>query len=329
MANDLVTVKAKGRAVGHLVATPEKAKALIDAADADNTRRAYAAAWGHFTAWCSGEGRQPLPADPATLLGYVVACAGSVSVSTMQVRRAAIIHQHRRAGVPQPRAIFDHPAIVDAWKGLRRTTGAAPKKKAAARTVEVRAMVATLPDNLIGTRNRALLLAGFMGAMRRSELVALDIADLELRAEGFAVTLRKSKTDQEGQGVQLAIAYGSDPATCPVRSLQAWIAAAGITEGALFRSINRHGQIGERLSDKSVATIVKETAEAAGLDGGAAYAGFSGHSLRAGFITTAADAGAPIGDIQRQSRHKSVDVLLGYVRAAELFKGNAATRLGL
>jgi integrase len=181
-------------------------------------------------------------------------------------------------------------------------------------------------DTAIGARDRALLLLGFAGAFRRSELVALDIDDVQITREGMIVTIRRSKTDQEGAGQKVGIPRGRHPGTCPVKALAAWLGLAGIEAGAIFRPITRHGLIQPgRLTDRSVARIVQRTAEAAGLD----PSQFAGHSLRAGLATSAAMAGAEERDIMRQTRHKSVVVARRYIRDGSLFRNNAAGTVGL
>jgi site-specific recombinase XerD len=162
-------------------------------------------------------------------------------------------------------------------------------------------MVVTLDASLAGVRDRALLLLGFAGAFRRSELVALDVADLSFTARGVEVTIRRSKTDQEGAGRVVAIPLGSQAETCPVRSLRAWLEAAGIEAGSIFRAVNRWGRVGGRLADRDVACTVKRAAERAGLD----PAAFSGHSLRAGLATSAALAGKSDRAIMATTGHKS------------------------
>lgn len=183
-------------------------------------------------------------------------------------------------------------------------------------------MIQHCPDSLIGNRDWALLLLGFAGAFRRSELVALTVADLEETAQGLRVTIRKSKTDQQGAGQTLAILRGD--VHCPVQALQAWLQAAEISEGYLFRPIGKGGRISPNsLSTKSVAQIVKAHAGRAGLK----EADYAGHSLRAGFLTSAAENGANLFKLMEVSRHKSVETVRGYVRNADLFKGHAGAGL--
>ena len=212
--------------------------------------------------------------------------------------------------------------------GIRRAKaqgGVLTVKKTAAVSDDIRAMVGTLAVTPLGIRDRALLLLGFAGAFRRSELVGLNVEDIGVRREGLAVTNRHSKTDQAGEGRQVAICYGSDPASCPVRAVKAWLVLVG-EEGPLFRSVNKGGRIStERLSDKAVALVVKRTAAAAGLDPEL----YSGHSLRSGFATTAARNGASEAAIMRQTGHRSLTVLRGYIRSGGLFNETAAAKLGL
>jgi integrase len=184
------------------------------------------------------------------------------------------------------------------------------------------AMAPIASGRLADLRDRALLLLGFAGAFRRSELVALDVEDIEQTTEGLRVTVRRGKTDQEGQGAVIAIVRGST--ACPVAAVQAWLETAKITAGPVFRPISKGERLqSARLTDRSVANIVKAHAERAGLDPRL----FSGHSLRAGFLTSAAAKGASIFKMMDQSRHRSVETLRGYVRDAEIFKDHTGAGL--
>ena len=206
-------------------------------------------------------------------------------------------------------------------RGIRRELGAARQTKTPATHDLITAMMAACPaDKLIGIRDRALLALGFAGAFRRSELVALDMADLTEVPDGLRVLIRKSKTDQEGAGQEVAIPRGHH--IRPVETLQAWLAAAGITEGPVFRQVTQTGRVSEvALGDDGYVKAIKKRAKAVGLD----PAGFSGHSLRSGFLTSASEHGAAVFKLQEVSRHKSVDVLAGYVRRSDQFKGHAGS----
>jgi integrase len=187
-------------------------------------------------------------------------------------------------------------------------------------------MMGALAPGIAGMRDRALLLVGFAGAFRRSELVALNIEDLEFREEGLLVALRRSKTDQERAGRTIGIPAGSDSTTCPCRGLRAWVEAAGLTRGSLFRAVDRRGRVSERrLSDRAVALVVKRYALAIGRDPNE----FAGHSLRAGLVTSAALAGASETSIMAQTGHHSPDMVRRYVRIRSVFLENAAAKVGL
>jgi integrase len=235
----------------------------------------------------------------------------------------AITEAHKAVGLDPP---THSPIVVNTMKGIRRTKGTAPVQKAPKLIDDVRAMIDANDEGLIGARDRALILLGFAGAYRRSELVGLDISDCAFGRDGLTVTLRRSKVDQEGVGRKIGIPYGSNPDTCPVRTIQTWVELGGITTGPLFRSINRHGHVqAKRLSGIDVARVVKKLAQRAGLDA----ANYAGHSLRAGHVTAATIAEVPEQSIMKQTGHRSVQMVRRYIRDASLFRDNSAGKLGL
>ena len=292
---------------------------LAKAEKAKSTRKAYGTDFRLFKVYCDGKGVSALPASPETVAAYLATEAQNAKPSTIGRRVAAIRYAHKLAGLESP---TDAEGVKATVRGIRRTFGGAKNKKAPAVAAKMHSMVATAPEGLAGLRDRALLLLGFAGAFRRSELVTLNVADLEENETGLLVSIRLSKTDQEGHGETIAIARGD--IACPVKALRAWLDAAGIDAGPIFRPIDRHGNLlPSRLTAQSVARIVKVYAARAGFDAST----FSGHSLRAGFLTSAAGKGASIFKMMDVSRHKSVDTLRGYVRDAELFKNHAGTGL--
>jgi integrase len=302
----------------------EQVREYIRASKAESTLRGYSADWRDFCAWAEAHGLPPLPAAPESVAAYIAECAGRLKVGSIQRRLNAIAEAHKATGLESP----THTALVaNTMKGIRRTRGTAPAQKAPALTADIRAMVDATDGGLIGLRDRALILLGFAGAFRRSELVGLDAADCAFGKDGLTVTLRRSKTDQDGAGRKVGIPYGSNPETCPVRTIQAWIAAADIGgDGPVFRSINRHGQVGGgRLSGIDVARVVKKLAQRAGLDPGK----YAGHSLRAGHATSAAIAGASERSIMNQTGHRSVQMVRRYIREGSLFRENSGGKLGL
>jgi site-specific recombinase XerD len=307
-----------------LVLVSDRAREYTRQAKAANTRRAYRSDWNDFDVWCTVHHLPSLPASANTVGLYLTALADQGrKASTIGRRVSSISQAHQAAGFESPTQTAAVRALL---AGIRRTIGTAQTGKAPAVTEDIRAMVAGLPENLLGLRDRALLLVGFAGAFRRSELVGLDVSDLEFNRDGLTITLRRSKTDQEGEGRKVGIPYGSNPETCPVRSLRAWLDASAIEAGPVFRPVNRHGRMQpDRLSDKAVALVVKRRAEAAGLE----PAKYAGHSLRSGLATAAAAAGASERAIMAQTGHRSVNMVRRYIRDGSLFRENAAARVGL
>ena len=274
----------------HLPAVPE---AELDfAADyarsekAAATRRAYQSDFEIFSAWCAERGLSALPAKSESVAAFLAGEAKrGTKASTIGRRVAAIRYAHKLAGHPLP---TDDERVRATVRGIRRTIGAAPVKKQPALAERIVHMAQT-GDGLIAIRDRALLLLGFAMAARRSELSALEVADIADDPAGLLITIRGGKTDQERKGTTIAVVRGE--VACPVQALKAWLLAAGITEGPVFRPINRHGQIGSAaLSGISIGQIVQRQAERIGLDPKA----YGGHSLRAGFVTSAAKRGANV-----------------------------------
>ena len=302
---------------------PEQVRDFIRASKAQSTLRGYQSDWRDFCAWAERQGLSPIPAAPESVAAYIAECAGRLKVGSIQRRLNAIAEAHKAVGLESP----THSALVaNTMKGIRRTKGTAPVQKAPALTADIRAMIDATDAGIIGSRDRALILLGFAGAFRRSELVGLDVADCVFGKDGLTVTLRRSKTDQEAVGRKVGIPYGANPETCPVRTMQSWVEQAAIASGPLFRSINRHAQVGPgRLSGIDVARIVKKLVRRSGLD----PAKYAGHSLRAGHATTAAIGGASERSIMAQTGHRSVQMVRRYIRDGSLFRENSGGKLGL
>jgi site-specific recombinase XerD len=301
----------------------QRVQEYIRASKAANTLRGYKSDWRHFCGWCHGHGLCPVPSNPETVAVYIAECAEHLKVGSIQRRLNAIAEAYKAAGQESP----THSSIVaNTMKGIRRTKGTAPIQKAPTLTHDIRAMIDATDAGVIGARDRALILLGFAGAFRRSELVGFDAEDCVFGKDGLTMTLRKSKTDQNGVGRKIGIPYGSNPDTCPVRTNKSWLELAAIGTGPLFRAINRHGQVlAGRLSGIDVARVVKKLADRAGLDA----ANYAGHSLRAGHATSAAIAGASERSIMNQTGHRSVQMVRRYIRDGSLFRENSAGKLGL
>lgn len=303
----------------------------------DGTRRAYRTAWRHFSAWCDSLGRAPLPADADTLAMYVVRRADDgLAVSSLRVALAAIKTAHQLAGQSLD---LRHPRIAMVFEGITRSKGIRPRRQATpAVPGALRLMLAACagPATPLGARDRAMLLLGFGAALRRSELVGLAIGDVApVPGRGLMLTVRRSKTDQQGRGQQVAVwANTAEPTFCPAAAFHAWLAfrrhapdlagAASDSERPLFCGLTKAGRLtGAKLSDKAVVRLVKQAAEDAGLDPTL----YSGHSLRAGLATAAGDTGAGLAELMRQTRHRSTEVALGYLRPADLWRNNVTERL--
>lgn len=279
------------------------------------TRRAYASDWRDFSAWALQHKINPLPASVEGVCAYLAHLVEQgAKVSTIRRRTAAIGYAHRLAGHEPPTSAGPVKAVL---AGARRRIGVAVEAKAPATARAVSGMLKRIPDTLTGKRDRALLLLGFAAALRRSELVSLNVDDLERAPEGLIVHIRKSKTDQDGAGHKVGVPRGSK--LRPVEALHDWLQAAGIDAGPVFRSVRKGGALGGRLSAHSVAEIVKDRAGAAGLDPET----MSGHSLRAGFVTSALESGADVLKVMDVTRHRSVDTLRMYDRRAKLFQQHA------
>lgn len=291
---------------------------------AASTRRGYRSDWRDFSAWCDRMQLAAMPALPATVASYFAHLADSGrSAGTIARRVAAIAYAHKLKGADSPTTV---EAVRQVLRGIRRRIGVKPVQKAPATARAIGAMVANIPDGgITGIRDRAILLLGFAAALRRSEIVDLKVNDLEFSPDGVLVHIRKSKTDQEGQGTIIAVPRGGK--LQPVEAIEAWLAAAKVTNslakvttGPLFVSIDRHGNVSPKaLSDKSIADIVKRYAAAAGLDPKI----FSGHSLRAGFVTSALEHGADLFKVMDVTRHKRVETLKVYDRRAQAFRNHA------
>ena len=333
----------------NLASLAEQSAIYATRAFGPGTQRAYRSAWTKYTAWCAGHGLDPFGGSAGPRAGagplplYVTHLAETgMAVSSIRVALAAIATAYRLAGLALD---LRDPKLAPVVEGITRTLGSRPRRQATPAVPELlRAMLAQCGRDEIfraalAARDRAMLLLGFGAALRRSELVALTIGDAEIvMGRGVRLLIRRSKTDQQGRGQEVAIwANPADPTFCPLVALENWLIfrrlGADFTgdeeapdPGArpLFCAVTKGGKItGQGLSDKAVVRLVKEMVAAAGLD----PARFAGHSLRAGLATGAGDAGVALADVMRQTRHKSPEVALEYLRPADLWRNNPTARL--
>ena len=299
----------------------QAALAYALAEKADGTRRGYRASFRDFVAWRAlreGVEATALPASSGAVASYLAALADrGLKVSTIRHRAAAIAHAHRLAGFASP---TEDAAVAAVLSGIRREVGVAAKAKAPATAKVVAQMVRKIPDTLAGKRDRAILLLGFAAALRRSEIVALDVGSIVAHADGAFVHIGKSKGDQDGAGFDIAVPRGKLKV---IEALEAWLLAAAIGEGPLFRRIGKGSRLtAKRLTGHAIALIVKRWAIAAKLD----PALFSGHSLRAGFVTSALEAKGDLFKIMDVTRHREVKTLRAYDRRAKAFVDHAGAK---
>ena len=339
LLGDLQVPGGAGRAA-ELEALAARAALYATRARGPGTRRVYRSAWRGFEAWCRSLGHEPIAGDPELIALYATRRADQkVAVSTLRVDLAAIRTAHLLAGVPLD---MRHPRLAMVMEGITRARGTRPGRQAAPAVPDVlRLLLAACkpPGAALGARDRAMLLLGFGAALRRSELVALQLRDAEtMPGRGVRLLVRWSKTDQQGEGQHVAVwANVADPLLCPVRALEAWLdhrnrardldgsaAESARQQRPLFCAVTKAGRpTGAILSDKAVARLVKAAALKAGLD----PERYSGHSLRAGLATAAGDAGAALPDLMRHTRHKSTQVALAYLRPADLWRNNVTQRV--
>ena len=310
----------------------------VAAARAANTLKGYRSDWAEWCDWCTRERLDPLAGEAAAISKYLVylATAGA-KVGTMARRLSALRFAFRLRGLPDP---TEAARVVAVWEGIRRTHGAPPEQAAPLMPPELPDVLEACPVTKIwrspgrppepdpaGARDKALLLVGFVGALRRSELAALDFDHVNEHPQGLVVTIPRSKTNQEGTEPELVVLpIGPNPARCPVRALRSWSELAGISAGPVFRPVSKGNRaLGRRLHPEAVNDLVQAAVARAGIEPGP----YSAHSLRAGFVTYAHLRGASDRAIAHQTRHRSMATLGQYVRVHEAWQDNAATQLGL
>jgi site-specific recombinase XerD len=294
----------------------QAADRFAEASTAKGTLIAYRSGWRDFETWCGILRLPALPAAPETVAAYLAALAESkLKASTIRSRKAAIAWKHRAEGHETPTTAR---AVTKTMRGLNRSIGMASDQKAPATDDVLQRCLSQIGEtSLKNKRDRALLSLGFAAALRRSELVGLDVEDIQRVREGAIVHVRRSKTDQEGRGHQVPVPKGTHMR--PLRMLDDYLTAAEISSGPIFRSIDQAGRMGGRLSPQSVALILKKRAEAAGLD----PEEFSAHSLRSGFITSALEHGADVFAAADHARHKKLETTRGYDQRRKLFANPA------
>lgn len=301
-----------------------KAKRRLAKTKAANTLKAYSSDWSNFVDWCKANGEADLPTTPETIVNYINDLADFLKANTISRRVTAISENHIAAGYARENPAKDG-LVRAAMAAIRREKGTFQKGKSPILYDTLRLMADNFGEDMTGIRDKALLLLGFAGAFRRSELVRVKVEDLKFSPEGMTVFIPHSKADQTGKGSTIAIPYAPDESICAVRAVERWLVTAELETGVLFRPFTKNGgRLRDRpLSDKSVALIVKKYVELAGLNA----AGFAGHSLRRGFATSAAERDVSALTIMRQTRHRSEKMVHRYIDQGNIFKDNALTRI--
>lgn len=284
----------------------------LENALSNNTRRAYRTDLEHYMAW-----GMVIPSPPDMVASYLTANASTLSIATLQRRLVSIAKAHTMRGLIDP---TKSELVKLTLRGIRRIHGKPQAQVAALLRDDLILMLSCVPDTVKGKRDRALLLLGFCGALRRSELAAVRVEDFEFTTQGIILTIPRSKTDQTGQGRKIGVPKGRGR-ICPVQSVDDWCLHMGAGTGAAFRSITKGGAISNTaLSSRAIADIIKHYAAQAGLDADR----YSGHSLRSGLATSAAQQGISSWSIRKQTGHKSEAMLARYIRDGSLFTDNAA-----
>ena len=300
----------------------------LESSKAENTVRAYKSDFNDFTLFCTKNGLKFLPTDPKIVSLYLTHLSTKeAKMSTLKRRLVSIGVIHKLKG-----HYLDtkHPSIIENIMGIKRRKGSIQKGKKPLLINNLKLIINAIDkqkkENIKKIRDRSIILIGFSGGFRRNEIVSLDFDDLDFVEEGLKINLRRSKTDQFGQGSLKGLPYFENPEYCPVTSIQKWIEISKINSGSLFRRFTKGSRLSEnRLTDQSVALIIKEYLELAGIDS----KNYSGHSLRSGFATSAAESGAEERSIMAMTGHKSTEMVRRYIKESNLFKNNALNKIKL
>ncbi|MCY4358941.1 MAG: tyrosine-type recombinase/integrase [Gammaproteobacteria bacterium] len=299
---------------------------LRDAARSDNTRIAYDKGWDSFVSWCESVGLVPREAQTEDVVRYFIAVGGNdpknsnkkLSINTLRLFRSGLNYRWRQMGINSPAA---EKVIDDILLGLAKTRNEKPRRVKALREFQIISMLSACNQNLYGMRDAAIISLGFSAALRRSEICELQIEDLERKSsDKMILHIRRSKTDPQGSGQSIALLEGKS--IMPIKHLEYWIHATGINSGYLFQTLKRGGAVsGQPLDPGEIARIVKRYAKKVGLD----PQNYSGHSLRAGFVTSAAAHHARLDKIMEVTRHKNAETLMKYIRDEESFNDHAGS----
>jgi site-specific recombinase XerD len=297
----------------------------LKSSKANNTLRAYKSDFKDFGAFCSRHGLRSLPTEPKIVSLYLTYLSKTSKFSTLKRRLVSISMVHKLKG-----HYLDtkHPIIVENLMGIRRVIGSIQKGKKPILINHLKLIINSINEQNVNEkkklRDKSIILIGFAGGFRRTELISIDYEDLEFVPEGLKITLKKSKTDQFGEGMIKGLPYFDDKNYCPVINLRKWLEISNIKTGSIFRRFSKGSILSDnRLTDQSVVLLIKEHLRLAGIEN----KNFAGHSLRSGFATVAADSGAEERSIMAMTGHKTTQMVRRYIREANLFKNNALNKV--
>ncbi len=309
-----------------LKALQEETILNLQSSKANNTVRAYKSDFNDFGLFCAQNGLKSLPSEPKIVSLYLTHLSTKdVKMSTLKRRLVSIGVIHKLKG-----HYLDtkHPSIIENIMGIKRRKGSVQKGKKPLLINSLKKIINAIDeqkkDEIKKIRDRSIILIGFSGGFRRNEIVSLDYDDLDFVPEGLKITLKRSKTDQFGEGTLKGLPYFNSSLYCPVLSLKKWIETSDINSGPLFRRFSKGSKLTDnRLTDQTVALLIKKYLNLAGIDS----KNYSGHSLRSGFATSAAESGAEERSIMAMTGHKSTEMVRRYIKEANLFKNNALNKI--
>ena len=292
---------------------------------ANNTLRAYKSDFNDFNIFCTKHGLKSLPTEPKIVAIYLTHLSKSSKMSTLRRRLVSISVVHKMKGFYLD---TKHPVIIENLLGIKRVKGTVQKGKKPLLINHLKAIINVIHEQKINEfikfRDKSIMLIGFGGGFRRSELISIDFEDLEFVSEGLKINLKRSKTDQFGEGMIKGIPFFDNENYCPVKNLNKWLSLSKIKKGAIFRRFTKGSKISEnRLTDQTVVLIIKKYLKLAGIES----SNFSGHSLRSGFATAAADSGADERSIMAMTGHKTTQMVRRYIKEANIFKNNALNNI--
>ena len=299
----------------------------LKSSKSNNTLRAYKSDFKDFGAFCAKHGLNSLPTEPKIVSLYLTHLSKNSKISTLRRRLVSISMVHKLKG-----HYLDtkHPIIVENLMGIRRVKGSVQKGKKPILINHLKLVINTINEKKVEEikkfRDKSLILIGFSGGFRRTELISIDYEDLEFVPEGLKISIRRSKTDQFGEGMIKGIPYFSNEIYCPIVNLKKWLDISKINSGPIFRRFSKGSSLtNTRLSDQSVVLLIKEYLNLAGIEN----KNFAGHSLRSGFATVAAESGADERSIMAMTGHKTTQMVRRYIKEANLFKNNALNKVKL